>query len=168
MLFGVTLFHCSVSLGQAPNTEIARIRKVFSEVNSDTRLKKVVLDAEDFLQETPDGGASLTGYFSKTSLVKITSWIGLSYGIQQIDFYFDGKGLIFCYVSERHFKLTDAGTDLRRTNLVFEGRYYFKNDKLLQTKRNGSGFWDKESEAGIIPNSKEYYKILMTKKYNAS
>ena len=154
----------SPSLGQSSNEDITRIRQTFSKINTDPHLKMVVLEAEDFLDQSPDGGASLTGYFSKGDLVKITEWIGLSYGIRQTDFYYDSANLIFCFVSEKHFQTTKTEVDYTKTTLVFEGRYYYKNDNLIQKKRTGSGFWDKTNEATIIPDSKVYSKLLIKKR----
>jgi hypothetical protein len=154
------------SRAQTSQADISNIKNIFNKINTDSHLNKVVLEEEEFLDQTTDGGASLTGYFSEDSLVKITSWIGLSYGIQQLDFYYDRNTLIFCYVTERHFKHSQTDIDHTRTELVFEGRYYYDKAGLLQKNLKGSGFWDTESEKAIIPDSKEYFK-LVTKKKNA-
>jgi hypothetical protein len=151
------------SPAQISTASLSHIKSVFNKVNSDTHLKKVVLENEEFLDQTTDDGASLTGYFAGDSLVKIIFWIGLSYGIQQTDYYYDNNALVFCYVTERHFRLTKTDLDHTKTDIVFEGRYYYNNSSLLEKKTTGSGFWDKENEKVIIPDSKEYFKRVTQK-----
>jgi hypothetical protein len=153
--------------GQTTNKDISQIRKVFSQINSDSQLKKFVIKGEDFLDHTPDGGASLTGYFSKDKLVKISEWIGLSFGIRQTDYYYDSANLIFCYVSELHFQTTDSGLNYNKTEPVLEVRYYYMNNRLIQKRLKGSGFWDKKDESGLLPDSREYSKLLISKKAKA-
>ena len=164
ILAGLFLTFHSKSFGQTSNADIVQIRQIFTRINSDTLLEKLVIEGEDFLEHTPDGGGELTGYFSKAQLVKVSEWIGLSYGIRQTDFYYDNVNLIFCYVREEHFQTKDSGINYNKTVPVFEGRYYFKNDKLIQKKLNGSGFWDKKDESALLPDSRVYSKLLLKKK----
>jgi hypothetical protein len=167
VLFPVLLLSIhSIILGQNSDQDIARIKQIFKGVNSDTHLKKLVVEGEDFLEQTTDGGASLTGYFSKEELVKISEWIGLSFGIRQRVFYFDSTQVIFCFVMEQHFKITDTGLNYNKTELVFQGRYYYKSNTLIQKKLTGSGFWDKKDEATNLRDSEKYFKILNIKRAN--
>jgi len=164
LFIGLLLSAHMGSFGQSSNRDITRIRQIFNGINSDPHLKKLVIEGKDFLEHSPDGGAELTGYFSKAGLVKITEWIGLSYGIRQRDFYFDSTKIIFCYVAEQHFKTTDTGLNYNKTEPVFQGRYYYKNNSLIQKKLTGSGFWDKKAETTILPDSREYFKLLIKKR----
>ena len=164
ILFGLLLSLHSKSFGQDSNTDILQIRQIFTRINSDTLLEKLVFERAEFLDEAPDGGAKLTGYFSKNQLVKVSEWVGLSFGIRQTDFYYGHAGLVFCFVTERHFQTTDTSINYNKTDLVFEGRYYFKNDKLIQTNLNGSGFWEKKDEAGLLPDSKNYSNLFYKRK----
>jgi hypothetical protein len=126
------------------------------------------LDAEEFLQETPDGGASLAGYFDNQELVKIRAWIGLSYGIQLIDYYFRHDSLIFAFVTERHFKVIKDSVDFEHTSLALEGRYYCSHNKIIARNVKGSGFWVKEQAANLMPDANSYYGLLQKKKKDAS
>jgi hypothetical protein len=152
---------------QENNADIIQIRKALNEINSIKHLNKIELEAEEFLEEAPDGGASLTGYFDNTRLVKIISWIGLSYGIRQIDYYFRRDSLIFAFVTERHFSIIQDSVDYEHTDLVVEARYYFNHNKLIDRKVRGSGFWDKEQASDLLPDSKSYFALLKKKKNNA-
>jgi hypothetical protein len=138
---------------QQNNADIIQIRKAFNEINGNKHLNKLELDAEEFLQQTPDGGASLTGYFDNAKLVKISSWIGFSYGIRQVDYYFRHDTLIFAFVTERHFKIINDSVDFEHTDVALEARYYFNHNKLIDRKVKGRGFWDKEDAASLLPDS---------------
>lgn len=158
----------STLCSQQNNLDIIQIRKEFNQINSNNHLTKLELDAEDFLQETPDGGASLAGYFDNEKLVKIRSWIGLSYGYQQIDYYFRHDSLIFAFVTERHFKVIKDSVDFEHTSLALEGRYYFSHNKIIARNVKGSGFWGNEQVANLLPDAKSYYGLLQKKKKKAS
>jgi hypothetical protein len=160
-------FLCSNLYSQENNLKIIEIRKAFNEINSNKHLAKIELEAEEFLGEAPDGGASLTGYFDKTKLVKIRSWVGLSYGIQQIDYYFRHDSLIFAFVTERHFNIIQDSVDFEHTVPAVEARYYFNHEKLIDRKVKGVGFWDKEQESNLLADSKSYFALLKKRK-NAS
>ena len=153
---------------QQNNSDIIQIRREFNQINSNNHLTKLELDAEDFLKETPDGGASLAGYFDNEKLVKIRSWIGLSYGIQQIDYYFRHDSLIFAFVTERHFKVIKDSVDFEHTTLALEARYYFSQNKLIGRNVKGSGFWGKEQVGNLLPDSKSYSALLQKKKNKGS
>ena len=159
---------CSNLYSQENNADIIQIRKAFDQINSNKQLTKLELDAEEFLQQAPDGGASLTGYFDNDKLVKIRCWIGLSYGIQQIDYYFRRDTLIFALVTERHFNTIKDSVDFEHTTLAVEARYYFNRNKIIDRKVKGSGFWDKEEAANLLPHSKSYFALLQKKKNKAS
>ena len=164
ILFGLLLSFYSKSFGQTTNDDIAQIRQIFARINSDKSLEKLVINGEDFLEHTTDGGAELTGYFSKTQLVKVSEWIGFSFGIRQTDFYYDRAGLVFCYVEERHFQTTDTSVNYTKTVPAFKGRYYFKNKIIIQKKLEGSGFWEKKDEATLLPDSETYANFFIKKK----
>jgi hypothetical protein len=164
-IFLVGLFVCyaASTTGQSIPGDIAHIKEVYLNINSHGHLKKVTMDDEEFLDQSTDGGAALTGYFAKDSLLKITSWIGLSYGIQQIDFYFENSNLLFCLVTELHFKHTASDLDYSKTEKALENRYYYKREALILKKTAGSGFWNKNDEKEIIPDSKNYFEMLSKK-----
>lgn len=163
ILFCLLLSFYSKTFGQNSNDDIAQIRQIFTRINSDTLLEKLVFERAEFLNEAPDGGAELTGYFSNAQLVKVSEWIGFSFGIRQTDFYYDRAGLVFCFVAERHFQTTDTSVNYTKTIPAFEGRYYFKNKIIIKKKLEGSGFWEKKDEATLLPDS-ETYSIFFIKK----
>src|SRR5262245_30234971 len=76
------------SYAQSKTEIIQTIRKDFQAINNDKTLTKKTLDCEEITENVPDGGCELTGYYKKDSLLKITEWVGLSYGNRAREFYF--------------------------------------------------------------------------------
>jgi len=128
-----------ISSGQTKDEQIKLIRKKFQQINNDTTLKKVTLESEEFLENTPDNGGELTGYYKNRKIEKIYEWIGLSNGISAREFYFDNKQLIFVYEKFDSFVFDDkkGEFDLSKTKTIFEGRYYFNNKKLFSKSTKG-------------------------------
>ena len=97
--------------------------------------------------------------------MKINEWIGLSYGTIEIEYYFDKSQLIFAYAREKQFKLTDEGIDPNKLDLNFEGRYYFSNNKLIDTKRIGTGVWDvgQDKSTELKEEASRFSKLLLSR-----
>ena len=152
---------------QSKQNLISGIRNEFQKINSNKTLKVHTLDAEEFLENNPDGGAELKGYFGKDSIVKIVEWIGLSYGNHTREFYFKNQKLIFVY--EKFDSFIDEKSeslDNSKPKKVFEGRYYFNNDKMIDEKLSGKKPLEdgKTNPAQLLKDAKEYVKILSEKK----
>jgi hypothetical protein len=151
------------------NSRIAVIRKQFNLINADTSLKVRELDAEEFLDNAPDGGASLEGYYKKDKLVKIVEWIGLSYGNRSREFYLDDQKLFFVYEKLDTFMLDNATEEFDRgkPGTAFERRYYFYDQKLIEQKRSGSQAMD-EPDADIakilVADAAEYVELFIKAK----
>jgi hypothetical protein len=128
-----------ISSGQTKDEQIKLIRKKFQQINSDTTLRKVTLESEEFLEETPDNGGELTGYYENRKIKKIYEWIGLSNGISTSEFYFDNEQLIFVFEKFDSFLFDDkkGEFDLSKTKTIFEGRFYFNNKKLFSKSTKG-------------------------------
>ena len=125
------------SFAQDKNQIIKEIRKEYVRINVLAEIHKISLDADEFLDEMPDGGAALTGYFRKDTLLKMEEWIGLSYGNQTREFYFRNDQLFFVYEKFEAFVQTASGLDHSKVKKSFEGRYYFDNNKLIQKLTEG-------------------------------
>ena len=162
-LFG--LVNIQVTKGQTKQEKVNYIKQVFTSINCDTNLKKLTLDNEQFLDYTPDGGGSLTGHFKNKNILKITEWIGLSYGTIEIEYYFDKSQLIFAFAREKQFNLTDEGIDQSKLTLKFEGRYYFSNNKMIETRRTGTGIWDsgQDKSAELKEGATKFFKLISSR-----
>jgi hypothetical protein len=162
----------TITFGQGKedtNYRLFKIRKIYQQINQYKNYDTITIDeAEEFLGHGTDNGGSLTGYFKEDSLKKIVEWVGLSNKVIQNEYYFDRDKLIFVYSTESKYRFNDSTQSLDYSKLdnIFEGRYYFDNDKLLDTI-----FHDKEhtatkkqDSADLITSSKDYLKLLKTKR----
>ncbi len=170
-LFFVTLTFNTPSFGQTHTSQIKSISKEFQAINSVASLKKVSLQNEAFLEDVPDGGGSLSGFYKAGKIRKIYLWLGLSNGIKIKEFYFKDGQLIFGYEKFNSFvydKKKDQ-CDFSRTETTFQGRYYFNNKKLLDYVTTGHNRFEDDSidpEKTWISEANENLKLLSKKRQN--
>ena len=152
---------------QSKQDLIKDIRHEFQIINTYKNLQVHSLDAEEFLENSPDRGAELKAYSKKDSIVKITEWIGLSYANRTREFYFKNQKLIFVYEKFDSFITEKSDSlDFSKARKEFEGRYYFKNDKLIDEKLWGKKPMggEKTSAAGLLSDAKEWVGLFAKKK----
>lgn len=166
LTFATSLLSIKTLKAQSKASMIASIRKEFQAINTDKSLSKKTLSEEEFLENTPDGGASLTGYYKKDSLVKIVEWVGLSYGNRTREFYLKKGSLIFVFVKFESFVplKSGEGLDHSRVKTSFEGRYYFNKSKLIEQKVTGKQPMEDRPAAEItnelLETTKNYVQLL--------
>ena len=169
------LFTLTTTFGQGKKTNqdksvvMLNIRNSFQEINSYTKYKIITIEeAEEFLEHNPDNGASLKGYYKSDSLKKIIEWLGLSNKVIQNEYYFDKGKLIFVYTKESKYKFIDStqSFDYSKLQPVFQGRYYFSNEKLFETKlTDKEHYQSKEQDAlNFLDTSKKFTKVLNAKR----
>jgi hypothetical protein len=169
IFFILSLASCAVSYGQAKEDVIKNIRQTFEQINNDKTLTVVKIQNEDIPGEKTDAGEELTGYFKRDSIRKIYSWVGLSYGVKQYEYYFSDGQLVFVYETEKGFHANDSlGTmDQTKLDLLFEGRYYLDKGKLIDRKTKGQKrFGDDDSATFVrdmIARSKSLTKLLRSR-----
>ena len=157
-----------LSFAQTKDEQIKLIRKKFEIVNRDTTLRKVTLENEEFLTNMTDGGGELAGFYKNKEIKKIYEWIGLSNGISIKEFYFENDQLIFVYEKFDSFVFDDKKNefDLGKTKTVFEGRYYFNNEKLFSRSIKGDKALTAQNETTeqvLVEKANENVKILNKK-----
>lgn len=145
--------------------KIDEILREVSAINTIADLKEVTLDAEDFLAHQPDNGAELIGYFENSSIRKVSLWVGISNGFETKDYYFEDNQLIFVHEQFNSFVYDTERDefDVNRTEKTFIGRYYFKNEKLLNYETTGHNrFEDDTIDPGISlrTEAQEYVSLL--------
>jgi hypothetical protein len=169
IFFALSLACCTVSYGQMKEDLVKNIRHTFQEINNDKTHTIVKLQNEEIRGEKTDGGEELTGYFDGDSIRKIYSWIGLSYGVKQYEYYFSNGQLIFVYETEKGFHVNDSlgSMDQTRLDLLFEGRYYLDKGKMIDRKTKGQKRFGEENSASfvqdMIARSKSLTKILRSR-----
>jgi hypothetical protein len=136
------LFFYAITVAQTDSSKIQTIRKNVEKINKDTSYIVKTFDNEQFLNlnQMPDGGGDLRGYFKNGQLVKIIERIGFSSCVNTTEYYVQDDKLIFVYIQGREFLYVDslATFDGSKQNVTMECRYYFQNGKLLKSILNGS------------------------------
>jgi len=155
---------CSKGVSQDKASIIKDIRKEYHRINSISSFHVVKLDGADFTEETLDGGAELTAYYKKDSLLKITEWVGLSYGNRSREYYFKNKQLFFIFESFDSFVETKDGLDHSKTKNSFQGRYYFSNTKLIHKIISGTKPFDDEPLSQLQIDAQNNIKLINSKK----
>jgi hypothetical protein len=125
------------------------------------------------MSQTTDGGGELIGYFKNGQIEKITISIGLSYGIETYHYYFTNGQLIFIYELLDGFIYNDSTSkfDYTKTEINFIGRYYFKDNKLIDSETTGHNRFENDTldiETTLVQEMNEYLdKLKRNSKNNA-
>ncbi len=132
-------FLWSYILSAQTDKSVASIRKTIIEINKDTTYALKTLENEQFLNNMTDGGGKLTGYFKDGRLIKVVEQIGLYSCKMTSEYYLKDNLLIFAYLLGEDYIYIDSISKFNYSDLkkVYEGRYYFKNGKLIDKKTNG-------------------------------
>jgi hypothetical protein len=169
----VTVLYLANSYGQdksdISSTSLSKIKQIFKQINDYKNYKVVTIDdSEEFLGHGTDNGGSLKGYYKGDSLKKIVEWVGLSNRVVQNEYYFNNGHLVFVYSTDSRCKSNDktGEIDCSKFDKVYKRRYYFSNDKLIDTILS-----DKEKEntkdqdaADFFTSIKDYVKLLNAKR----
>ena len=165
-----TIPHPSLKGAITKDSAVSDIRKKAEQINRIPFTESLLLENEDFLEQLPDGGASLTGYFYKGELVKISEWTGLSYGVIQRHYYLENGELFYALETEDYFAVDDAsGIDPSRFDQTYAGDFYFSDGKLFVNTTRGQGRFKKDRndpEKEFLTASSFYRDLLLEKKKN--
>ena len=136
--------------------EVRQIRQWVHAIDADI-YDSITLSSEEFLEEDPVGGGELKGYFKAGFLVKIHEWVGLSNGIIENRYYFNGDSLIFINGSECYFSQDSLGeTDYTNIESRYEGDYYFCNRQLIDLATRGRSRAKTPGEEKLITDAKKF------------
>jgi hypothetical protein len=155
------------TFGQSNSAQVKSIKKEFQAINRDSTLKKVVLENEEFLGENiGDGGGKLVGFFKNHTVRKISQWLGLSNGIEIKEYYFKDGQLVFVYEVFKSFEYdqTRNQMDYNKISTTFEGRYYFKNGKLIDQLVKGQNRHDELLTPGDLLIEEALYNLKLLKR----
>ena len=125
-------------------TPVDQINAHVEWIDQQTDFVVAELSGEDYLENVPDQGAELKGYYKNDSLFKVVEWIGLSYGAMTTTYYLWQDKLIFVYDAEQHYKqLMDSaglflGFDYAQTELQYEAQHYFAGGKEIKKLEKGN------------------------------
>lgn len=119
-----------------------------------------------------DKGAQLKGFFKNDTIYKIIDWTGISYAIIITEYYFWKDELVFVYDSERDYKHTYdstgqfSGFDYSGTELKYETRRYYKNEREVKKIENGKQLIKTDSSTNYIEEAQILKDLLRNKKNN--
>jgi hypothetical protein len=157
------------------NYRLWKIRGVYDETNAFSNYDVVTIDdPAKFLEGpgNPDNGGQLKGFFKADTLKKITEWIGLSHLARQNEYYYNNGELVFAFATESRFKYDSLnGFDLSKPYIVFWGRFYFNNKKLIYhiiDNKEHSTVIHHEDGNSLIAASIKYAQLLKKEKNNFS
>ena len=162
-------FLLSNLLTYSQENSIDNIRHVVEQINKDSGYSKKVLNNEEFLEHSTDGGGELTGYFKNGQLVKIREWIGLSSCINITEYYLQSGKLIFTYTEGSDFAYNDSleSFDYEKSARTMECRFYYENSKLIKNIFKGesrcSGKPTIEWSKDYLKECSRYQKLLKNK-----
>lgn len=169
LLAGLFLNFSLLALGQTEQEDILGIRSEYNRINS-IPTHQIQLQNEEVLGHITDGGASLTGYFEGKDLVKAVVWVGLSYGNREIEYYLKDNEMFFAYEIERTFAQKHEegefiGWDYSKSQEIgFEGRYYFKQNKLIRNLEKGDRLFGSSFEIKEFKETAdEFFDLLRGK-----
>lgn len=162
LLIGSTLY------GQDISDKYPDLIKRVGLINKDKSLTKQTLKNEEFMTQMTDGGGELTGYFKNGQIQKITREIGLSHGIETYDYYFTNGQLTFVYELLNGFVYNENTSkfDYTKTKINFIGRYYFRENKLIDSETTGHNRFEDDTldiETTLIKEMKECLDALKKK-----
>lgn len=133
---------------------------------SDTTMK--VLTNEAFTNEVYDGGSQLKGVYHNGKLIKIETWLGLSYGINTCSYYLKDEDLFLAVESFKGYRYDDVseGYDYTSFDIFHAGRYLFEADKLID--QESLGHWRFEDDTldaeKVLMEEFNLYKSLLETK----
>jgi hypothetical protein len=163
---------CLTCYGQGKadkSSTLTQIKQVFKQINGYKDYKIVSIDdSEEFLGHATDNGGSLKGYYKGDTLKKIVEWIGLSNRVEQNEYYFNKGKLVFVYATDGRCKADNktGEIDCSKFDKVFEGRYYFDRDKLIDTILSDKEHKETKQQDAVdfLTSSNDYIKLLNSKR----
>jgi hypothetical protein len=139
VLIMILFLFSTLSYTQTNITKVDKIRTTVEQINKETGYTTRTLENEEFLQQLPDGGGTLTGYFKNKQLVKLVEWIGLSSCVNITEYYLQNNKLIFVFIQGKEFQYVDSlATFNDRQTVTMECRFYYDNPKIIKSVVHGS------------------------------
>ena len=163
----VFLFINSVAVHAQLSAQAKQIEAACKLIDKDSSLQKKVYEQQEFMDHVTDNGASLTVYHKNGTIYRITEWVGLSYYVIIIAYYFKSGKLIYVRDEELMYErnpVTGETTGKFSKENRFLGQYFFRNDKLFDEVSLGHNRFeddeDNDAEKEFISSSKKYIALF--------
>lgn len=149
------------------SVKLSAIEKFTEDIDSSLNsFRQLKIEGAEVFGQTTDSGAELVGYFKGDQIQKIELSVGLSYGINEFEFFYENSELIYVKELIRQF-IWDAakGTfDYTKTERTFRGDYIFKDEfDLITLGHNRFEDDELDPELKLKEESQLYRKKLESK-----
>ena len=141
-------------------------------IDKDTTLRPVSLENEEFLKHIDHGG-ELIGYYRDSLIVKVTTTLYYSHGVEKVNYYVGENQFAHLILMEETFDMypyNDETGEFENSNAYrnFYGQYVFKDDKLIvQISTGHNRFEDDTIDIENTVRSELLYYMDMIAKKNA-
>ncbi len=156
LLFLTFLFSSYYLFGQ--NTNL--IKKQVADINQSKNLEVKIIPNDYFVDvknEVTDNGQELKGFYRNSELKKMVHEVILSSQKMIFEYYFSKEKLIF--VKMQKFQIIDENGFFAQPKLMFDGRYYFENEKLVRKVVKGNGNKENFNFVKLAKSLKKHLKI---------
>ncbi|XOV93193.1 MAG: hypothetical protein ACFHWX_00495 [Bacteroidota bacterium] len=118
------------------------------------------------MEQVTDGGGELTGYFENGEIKKMKLRVGLSYGIEELEFYFQSSKLYFVLETFNQFQYNDetGKFNYSKTDLTFRGDYLFITPFDYETLGHNRFENDELDPEIVLKEEAEEYLNILSKK----
>jgi hypothetical protein len=111
------------------------------KIDKDTSLRPITLENEEFLEHIDHGG-ELIGYYKDSVIVKVTTTIYYSHGVEKVNYYVADSKVRHLLFMEESFDMypynEETGEfEYSKAYRNFYGQYVFKDDKLIDQISTG-------------------------------
>jgi hypothetical protein len=139
ILMAFLIFYVAFAKAQLPSVR-KQIDSICKAIDKDVQLKKKLYEQEAFMDQVTDEGGELTVYYKNNLVYRIKEWVGLSYGVTIVNYYFKSKELLFVKEEEYLYE-ADQEANINKEKLSkkpgFVGKYYFRKGKLIDEESLG-------------------------------
>jgi|GEM_PF-621728 len=158
------------TFSQSGKEGIETIKTHIDYINEYSELEVITLTNSEFLDDIPDNGAQIIGYFKDDVLFKIIEWFGASYGILTTEYYLKDSQLVYVYEKENSYlQMIDSlngfvGFNFSETRLNYEAEYYYSNGIIIQNNLKGERLYKSNDSEGFFMRCFTHKKLLEIKR----
>ncbi|MEQ1625574.1 MAG: hypothetical protein ABL870_12820 [Sediminibacterium sp.] len=156
---------------QENNKLLEDIRSSVERINITKGYTIRKLENDQFLDQIPDGGGLLTGYFKNGKVEKINEWIVLSSCTITTVYYIENNNLIFTYTIGSEFPYIDSLNKFDNKNSIkkMECKFFYHNGAIVKSILTGSTRCDDKPSLKLgkqyALNFTKYRKLLTVNNY---
>jgi hypothetical protein len=111
------------------------------KIDTDTTLRPIILENEEFLEHIDHGG-ELIGYYRDSVIVKVTTTVYYSHGVEKVNYYVADSKVRHLLFMEESFDMYPYNEEIgefeySKAYINFYGQYIFKDGKLVDQISTG-------------------------------